>query len=51
MEVDAEAVATRDDIMEVVGEFICESLHPDDITTDEIVKLIDSCADFKRVGR
>lgn len=40
-----------DDIMEVVGEFICESLHPDDVKMDEIVKMIDSCADFKRVGR
>lgn len=40
-----------DDVMTVVGEFVAESLHPSEITRDQVVKLIDSCADFKKVGR
>ena len=40
-----------DDVMIVLGEFAVESLHPNAITQAEIVNLIDSCADFKKVGR
>lgn len=40
-----------DDVMTVVGEFVCESLHPSEITRAQVVKKIDSCADFKKVGR
>ena len=40
-----------DDVMIVLGEFAVESLHPNAITQVEIVNLIDSCADFKKVGR